>query len=159
MKIQAIKSLKRECMSHLPMNLEIETLSSLGHDSIGMKAQHLSYHSCWVVKTYWACMTFSKRDFSFCDATNAMQCYARQELNMNAIYMTRRMHCKKFKSILSSLNPRQASSWWTFLHAMSETKDLPAHAKPMFITILTRLDKPLICTYEMQLYNKVITWC
>ena len=60
--------------------------------------------------------------YLLCDATNAMQCYARQELNMNAIYMTRRMHCKKFKSILSSLNPRQASSWWTQLHAMSETR-------------------------------------
>ena len=55
-------------------------------------------------------MTFSKRDFSFVDATNAMQSYARQVFNMNGIYMTRRMHGKKFKSILSSLNPRQASS-------------------------------------------------
>ena len=77
MKSQAIKSLKKwECMSHLAMNLEIEPLSSLGLDSIGMKAQYLSYHPCWVVKTYWACMTFSKCDFSFVMSLtqyNAMQ--------------------------------------------------------------------------------------
>ena len=80
MKSQAIKSLKkRECMSHLPMNLEIETLSLLGHGSIGMNAQHLSYHSCWVVKTYWACMTFSERDISF--VMLLTQCNAMQDKN------------------------------------------------------------------------------
>ena len=61
------------------------------------------------------------------------------------------MYCKKFKSILSSLNPRQASS------CHERNKGPPDHAKLMFITILTRLNKPLICTKEMQLYEKAIT--
>jgi hypothetical protein len=35
-----INTRSKVCMSHMPTNLEIETLSLLGHDSIGMKAQH-----------------------------------------------------------------------------------------------------------------------
>ena len=58
----------------LPMNLEIETLSSIGRDSIGMKAQHWSYHPCRDDMSYLAWISFSKCDLLPCDATNVMQC-------------------------------------------------------------------------------------
>ena len=129
-------------MSHLPMNLEIEPLSSLGHDSIDMKAQHLSYHSCWVVKTYWACMTFSKSDFSFVMLLTQCNAMQRRNLNLNACYMTSTMHYK---------NLNLSCQVWTLgklLHDepffMPWAKQRPpAHARPMFLTILIRLDKPL----------------
>ena len=76
MKIQAIKSLKTGMYESFAYELRDWTFKFIGHDSIGMKAQYLSYHPCWVVKTYWACMTFSKRDFSFVMSLtqyNAMQ--------------------------------------------------------------------------------------
>ena len=58
----------------LPMNLEIESLSSIGRGSIGMKAQHWSYHLCRVDISYLAWISFSKCDLLPCDATNVMQC-------------------------------------------------------------------------------------
>ena len=58
----------------LPMNLEIETLSSIGRDSIGMKAQHWSYHPFRDDISYLAWISFSKCDWLPCDATNVMQC-------------------------------------------------------------------------------------
>ena len=104
------------------MNLEIETLSSLGHDSIGMKVQHWSYHPCGVDISYLAWISFSKCDLLPCDATNVMQCYARQEFKYECMLYDKQNALQEFKSILSNLNPWQASSWWTILHAMSETK-------------------------------------
>ena len=74
-KIQArFKYKKPNVWATLPMNLEIETLSSIGRGSIGMKAQHWSYHLCRVDISYLAWISFSKCDFLPCDATNEMQC-------------------------------------------------------------------------------------
>ena len=74
-KIQArFKTQKPNIWATLPMNLEIETLSSMGRGSIGMKAQNWSYHSCRDDISYLAWISFSKCDFLPCDATNVMQC-------------------------------------------------------------------------------------
>ena len=58
----------------LSMNLEIETLSSIGRDSKGMKTQHWSYHPCRDDISYLAWISFSKCDLLPCYATNMMQC-------------------------------------------------------------------------------------
>ena len=62
---------------------------------------------------------------------------------------------QKFKSILSSLNPWQASSWWTILHAMSETKTTGSCKTHVHYYLDKVRQAPSICTYEMHLYDKV----
>ena len=71
---RGFKHKKPNVWATLPMNIEIETLSSIGRGSIGMKAQHWSYHPCRVDISYLAWISFSKCDFLPCDATNMMQC-------------------------------------------------------------------------------------
>ena len=71
---RGFKHKKPNVWATLPMNLEIETLSSIGRDSIGMKAQHWSYHPCRDDISYLAWISFSKCDLIPCDATNVMQC-------------------------------------------------------------------------------------
>ena len=56
---------------------------------------------------------------------------------------------QKFKSILSSLNPRQASSWWTILHAMSETKTTGSCKTHVHHYLDMVRQAPSNCTYEM----------
>jgi len=68
------KHKKPNAWATLPINLKIETLSSIGRDSIGMKAQHWYYHSCGDDISYLAWISFSKCDLLPCDATNEMQC-------------------------------------------------------------------------------------
>ena len=73
-KIQArFYTQKPNVWATLPMNLEIETLSSIGHGSIGMRAQYWSYHPYRDDISYLAWISFSKCDFLPCDATNVMQ--------------------------------------------------------------------------------------
>ena len=71
---RGFKHKKPNVWATLPMNLEIETLGSIGRGSIGMKAQHWSYHPCRVDISYLAWISFSKCDLLPCDATNVMQC-------------------------------------------------------------------------------------
>ena len=47
---------------------------------------------------------------------------AKREIKYGCILYDKAHALQEFKFILSSLNPWQVSSWWTILHAMSETK-------------------------------------
>ena len=71
---RGLKHKKPNVWATLPMNFEIETLSSIGRGSIGMKAQHWSYHPYGVDISYLAWIFFLKCDLLPCDATNVMQC-------------------------------------------------------------------------------------
>ena len=128
------------------MNLEIETLSSIGRDSIGMKAQHWSHHPYRDDISYLAWISFSKCDLIPCDATNEMQCQCKARIKHGCILYDKHMHCT---------NLNLSCQVWTLgklLHDepffMPWAKQRPpAHARPTFITILTRLDKCPICMH------------
>jgi hypothetical protein len=141
-------------MSHTPMNLEIETLSSLGHDSIGMNAQHWSYHSCWVDISYLAWISFSKGDLLLCDATNMMQCCAKWESKHEWMLYDK-------QNALRKLN-LSCQVWTLVKFPHDEPNYMPWAKQGTTSSCKTHvhhyLDKvrqvPSKCTYEMLLYDK-----
>ena len=155
---RGLNTKKPNVWATLPMNLEIETLSSLGHNSIGMIAQHWSYHPCRVDISYLAWISFSRSVIcSLVMLLTRCNANAKREIKHGCILYDKQMHCK-IKSILSSLNPRQASSWWTILHAMSETKTSGSCKTHVHHYLDKVRQAPSTCTYEMHLYDKAIIW-
>jgi len=134
-------------MSHFAFELrDWKTLSSIGHGSIGMKAQHWSYHPCRDDISYLAWISFSKCDLLPCDATNVMQCQCNARIKHGCILYDKHMHCT---------NLNLSCQVWTLGKLLHDEpffmpwakRRPPAHARPMFITILTRLDKCPICMH------------